>query len=133
MLPGMRALETCLYADDLTAAERFYSDVLGLPLHSKVERRHLFYRLEGGMLLIFNPAESVKPGDVPNHAGKPGGHACLAIPREETDEWQRKLETHGLSVTRYAWGERGESLYFNDPAGNVLELAPGSIWGIIDA
>lgn len=129
----MQALETCLYADDLTAAEDFYSGVLGLSLHSKGAGRHLFYRLEGSMLLIFNPAESLKPGDVPSHVGKPGGHACLAIPREETDEWQKKLETHGLSVTRYAWGERGESLYFKDPAGNVLELAPASIWGIMGA
>ena len=127
---GMRALETCLYADDLSAAEAFYSGVLGLTLHSKVAGRHLFYRLDDSMLLIFNPEASAKPGDVPSHQGKPGGHACLAIPGEQTDEWETRLRGHGLDVTRYAWGERGESLYFNDPAGNVLELAPASIWGL---
>ncbi|WP_278913518.1 VOC family protein [Deinococcus wulumuqiensis] len=126
----MQALETCLYAGDLGAAEAFYSGVLGLTLHSKVEGRHLFYRLDGSMLLIFNPEASAKPGDVPAHQGKPGGHACLAIPREETDEWEARLRGHGLDVTRYAWGNRGESLYFDDPAGNVLELAPASIWGL---
>lgn len=126
----MQALETCLYAGDLSAAEAFYSGVLGLTLHSKVEGRHLFYRLDGSMLLIFNPEASAKPGDVPAHQGKPGGHACLAIPREETDEWEARLRGHGLDVTRYAWGNRGESLYFDDPAGNVLELAPASIWGL---
>ncbi|GGI90959.1 VOC family protein [Deinococcus wulumuqiensis] len=126
----MQALETCLYAGDLGAAEAFYSGVLGLTLHSKVEGRHLFYRLDGSMLLIFNPEASAKPGDVPAHQGKPGGHACLAIPREQTDEWEARLRGHGLDVTRYAWGNRGESLYFDDPAGNVLELAPASIWGL---
>ena len=126
----MQILETCLYAGDLGAAEAFYSGVLGLTLHSKVEGRHLFYRLGGSMLLIFNPEASARPGDVPSHAGKPGGHACLAIPREQTDEWEARLRGHGLDVTRYAWGHRGESLYFNDPAGNVLELAPASIWGL---
>lgn len=126
----MQALETCLYAGDLSAAEAFYSGVLGLTLHSKVEGRHLFYRLDGSMLLIFNPEASAKPGDVPAHQGKPGGHACLAIPREQTDEWEARLRGHGLDVTRYAWGNRGESLYFDDPAGNVLELAPASIWGL---
>ena len=126
----MRALETCLYAEDLAAAEAFYGEVLGLELHSKVEGRHLFFRLDGSMLLIFNPAASAQPGDVPPHAGKPGGHACLALPREQTDEWEARLRGHGLQVTRYAWGNRGESLYFNDPAGNVLELAPASIWGL---
>lgn len=126
----MRTLETCLYVDDLDRAETFYSEVLGLTLYAKAAGRHLFYRLEGGMLLLFNPAASALPGDVPSHAGKPGGHACLSIPREETDAWQARLEGHGLKVTRYAWGNHGESLYFEDPAGNVLELAPGSIWGL---
>lgn len=125
----MRTLETCLYVDDLDRAEAFYSEVLGLPLYGKVAGRHLFYRLEGGMLLIFDPRASAQPGDVPAHAGKPGGHACLAIGREETDAWQARLEERGFKVTRYAWGDRGESLYFEDPAGNVLELAPPSIWG----
>ena len=91
----MRALETCLYAEDLAAAEAFYGEVLGLELHSKVEGRHLFFRLDGSMLLIFNPAASAQPGDVPPHAGKPGGHACLALPREQTDEWEARLR--GLS------------------------------------
>ena len=125
----MRALETCLYVDDLDRAEAFYSGVLGLPLYSKVAGRHLFYRLEGSMLLLFHPQASAQPGDVPPHAGKPGGHACFAVAREETDAWQARLEAGGLTVTRYAWGDRGESLYFHDPAGNVLELAPASIWG----
>lgn len=126
----MRALETCLYVDDLEAAETFYSGVLGLTLYGKVAGRHLFYRLEGSMLLIFNPALSGQLGDVPPHAGKPGGHACLAITWEDTDAWQARLEERGLTVTRSAWGSRGESLYFTDPAGNVLELAPPSIWGL---
>lgn len=126
----MRALETCLYADDLDAAEAFYTAVLGLTPHSKVAGRHLFFRLEGSMLLIFNPQASAQAGDVPSHAGKAGGHACLTLPREQTDEWEAKLRGHGLEVTRYAWADRGESLYFCDPAGNVLELAPPSIWGL---
>lgn len=126
----MRVLETCLYAADLDAAEAFYSGVLGLTLHSKVSGRHLFYRLDGAMLLIFNPAASARPGDVPAHAGKPGGHVCFTLEAAETDAWEARLRACGLTVTRYAWGDRGESLYFGDPAGNVLELAPPSIWGL---
>ena len=126
----MRVLETCLYADDLAAAEAFYSGVLGLTLQSKVSGRHLFYRLSGAMLLIFDPAASARPGDVPSHAGKAGGHVCFTLARGETDAWEARLRAHGLQVTRYAWGDRGESLYFEDPAGNVLELAPPSIWGL---
>ncbi len=126
----MRVLETCLYVDDLDRAEAFYSGTLGLTLHGKVAGRHLFYRLDSGMLLIFDPRASAQPGDVPPHAGTPGGHACLTIDPARTDEWEGRLRAAGLTVTRYAWGDRGESLYFHDPAGNVLELAPPRIWGL---
>ncbi|MGH2457249.1 MAG: VOC family protein, partial [Chloroflexota bacterium] len=44
-----RVLETCLYVDDLTAAEAFYASVLGLELFSKVPGRHVFFRCGEGM------------------------------------------------------------------------------------
>jgi len=47
--------ETCLYAESLDAAEHFYSDVMGFELVMKEEGRHLFYKCDNGMLLIFNP------------------------------------------------------------------------------
>ncbi|MCD0177056.1 VOC family protein, partial [Deinococcus sp. 14RED07] len=58
----MRILETCLYVDDLDRAEQFYTQLLGLTLHSRVPGRHLFYRLDGSMLLIFDPRASAQPG-----------------------------------------------------------------------
>ena len=27
------------------------------------------------------------------------------------------------------WKEGGRSIYFRDPAGNVVELAPATLWG----
>ena len=42
-------LETCLYVDDLDAAEAFYSGVLGLPKYSREDDGYLFYRLPRGM------------------------------------------------------------------------------------
>ena len=58
----MRVLETVLYAKDLDAIEAFYERVLGLKPFGKAKGRHVFYRLEGQMLLIFNPdATSVPP------------------------------------------------------------------------
>ena len=49
-------LETALYASDLDAAEGFYGGVLGLPRVAPVGERHVFFRLGGAMLLVFNPA-----------------------------------------------------------------------------
>ena len=51
-----RILETCLYVDDLKAAETFYSEVLGLKPFSRLENRHVFFRCGQNMLLLFNPA-----------------------------------------------------------------------------
>ena len=126
----MRVLETCLYVNDLTAAEDFYVNVLGFPVYGRVPGRHVFLTAGDGMLLLFNPQESARPGSTLPHAGSSGGHACFAIRPEETDTWAAKLQAAGLTVTRYRWGERGESLYFHDPSGNLLELAPPHIWGL---
>ena len=58
-------LETCLYAGDLAAAERFYVGVLGLEPFAREPGRHVFMRCGAGMLLVFDPARtSTQPGDV---------------------------------------------------------------------
>ncbi|MBB6098353.1 catechol 2,3-dioxygenase-like lactoylglutathione lyase family enzyme [Deinobacterium chartae] len=126
----MDVLETCLYVDDLEAAEAFYVGLLGFELHSRKEGRHLFLRAGNTMLLLFDPQASALPGELPPHAARPGGHVCFALEPRETDLWEARLLVAGLEVTRYRWGERGESLYFHDPAGNLLELAPRAIWGL---
>src|SRR5689334_7937894 len=63
-----RILETCLYVDDLDAAERFYTDVLGLERFARAEGRHVFFRSGESVFLLFNPAATLQPsGEVPTH------------------------------------------------------------------
>ncbi len=126
----MRVLETCLYVHDLQEAEAFYVGLLGFDVFARMAGRHLFLRAEDAMLLLFDPIESAKPGSTPAHAGAIGGHACFAMAPEETEAWYGRLVAAGVAVTRYRWGDRGESLYFHDPSGNLLELAPPRIWGL---
>ena len=47
-------LESALYVEDLTAAEQFYTKVLGLTFYSKLEGRHVFLRCGQRMVLLFN-------------------------------------------------------------------------------
>ena len=47
-------LETVLYYDDQDAAERFYSDVLGMRLLGKEPGRSLFYRAGPSVYLLFD-------------------------------------------------------------------------------
>lgn len=126
-------LEACLYADDLDAAEWFYGGVLGLDKLSSVAGRHVFFRCGSQVVLIFNPAETRKGGDVPPHGATGEGHLCFAIADSEIDAWAERLRSHGVAVEMlYTWGSRGRSLYFRDPAGNSIELATPRIWGIAE-
>lgn len=48
-----RILETVLYADDLTAAYQFYTEVLGLEAFSYNPERSIFFKVGSGMLIVF--------------------------------------------------------------------------------
>ncbi len=129
-MPPLDILETCLYVDDLVAAESFYSLVLGLVVHSRQEERHVFFRCGRGMLLLFNPDNSGLPGDIPSHGAHGPGHVAFAANEAELPAWRKHLEAHGVSIEKVvAWPGGGQSLYFRDPAGNSLELATPGIWG----
>ena len=129
-------LETCLYAEDLDAAEAFYTRVLGLEVFSRQQGRHVFFRCGPGMFLIFNPGVTQNPADskggvVPGHGATGPGHVCFRIAAGETENWRKKLLAAGVSIeSEVHWPRGGTSLYFRDPAGNSVELAPASIWGL---
>jgi catechol 2,3-dioxygenase-like lactoylglutathione lyase family enzyme len=56
-----QVLETALYAADLDAAEAFYGGLLGLETVTRAGTRHVFFRLDRAMLLVFNPAATAIP------------------------------------------------------------------------
>ena len=125
-------LETCVYVDDLPAAERFYCEILGLEFVSRQEGRHVFLRCGRRMLLIFNPQESSKAGsDLPPHGATGPGHVAFAVSDADLNAWREHLRSHNVQIEcEIDWPQGGRSFYFRDPAGNSLELAPPRIWGI---
>ncbi|HEX6038628.1 VOC family protein [Longimicrobium sp.] len=127
-------LEACVYADDLEAAERFYSAVLGMEVITRVEDRHVFFRCGGRVFLVFNPAATADGGVVPGHGATGPGHVCFAMGADEMDAWRAHLRTHGVEVEmEREWPGGGRSIYLRDPAGNSVELGTPSIWRIPDA
>ena len=130
MTQPLRIFESVLYADDLPAAERFYRDVLALEVISS-EELMLSFRCAGGVLLIFNPALSSRPGrGIPSHGTTGAGHLAFAATDAEREEWKRRLVAAKVAIEEEIdWKQGGRSLYFRDPAGNSLELAPLTLWG----
>jgi len=124
-------LETCLYVDDLDAAEDFYSRVLGLQRYSRVEGRHVFFRCGNRMFLLFNPSETQRAsGDFPTHGATGEGHVAFTMQDDQIAAWRTHLQKHGVDIeTEVTWPGGGYSIYFRDPAGNSVELATEAVWG----
>jgi len=132
-------LETCLYADDLDAAERFFSKVLGLDVFSRETGRHVFFRCGTGMFLVFNAVRTsttvseVDGARIPAHGASGAGHVAFRIAADELAAWRSRLADAGIAIeTEVHWPNGGRSLYVRDPAGNSVELATASIWGLHD-
>ncbi|MCS6779086.1 MAG: VOC family protein [Geminicoccaceae bacterium] len=133
MRPLARILETCLYVDDLVAARRFYVELLGLPVDSERAGAFLFLRLDGAMLLLFDPRATAYQTSPPAHGAVGPGHVCFAVPEAELDLWRARLEAAGVGIEHEQhWPRGGRSLYVRDPAGNSVELASPRIWGFAE-
>ena len=125
-----RIFETVLSVEDLAAAERFYNGALGLEIITRSEVLVAF-RCAGSVLLIFNPRLSSRLGrGVPAHGTSGVGHVAFAAPDEQVEEWRERLIAAGIPIeAEVAWPEGGRSIYFRDPANNVVEFAPLTLWG----
>lgn len=125
-----RIFETVLYAEDLAAVEQFYRDAVGLEVIGRGDLAVVF-RCGSGVLLIFDPRKSrVSARDVPSHGSSGVGHIAFAAKQEELNEWREQLREAGIPIElEMDWEEGGRSIYFRDPAGNVVELAPPTLWG----
>lgn len=127
-------LETVLYAHDLDAAEAFYTEVFGLTRVRRLEGKFVFLRCAGGMLLLFDPAQSAAPNSdnpIPRHGARGPGHVCFAARAEDLPGWRARLAAHGVPVeAEHAWPGGARSLYLRDPAGNSVELAEPRMWGL---
>jgi catechol 2,3-dioxygenase-like lactoylglutathione lyase family enzyme len=97
----------------------------------------VFYKCGNGVLLVFNPDETVNPPapdaklPVPPHGATGDGHVCFRAGEEEIDRWKAHFEKVGIAIeAEFEWPQGGRSIYLRDPAGNSIEFANPSIWGL---
>jgi len=126
----LRIFESVLYAEDLSAAEQFYREGLGLEVITRSELL-VSFRCAGSVLLIFNPRLSSPPGrDVPSHGREGAGHLAFVASETELEQWRIRLEAAGIPIEmEVPWEQGGRSIYVRDPAGNSIEFAPLTLWG----
>ncbi len=123
-------LETVIYCDSTTVDDmrRFYVDVLGLRPLGKMgfsfrvgTRRHVF--------LVFNVDETENQDEPPPHGARGQVHTCFLSPPQHYEEWKAYLREQAVEITsELTWTGGLRSFYFDDPAGNVLEIAEGDFW-----
>lgn len=121
-------LETVLYCDSSNeeSVRDFYRNTLSL---QEPDTGAPAFRIGDQILLIFNVDQSSVQDDPPPHGARGPSHVCFRTSREDYDGWKQHLEQQDVNTHHERrWPNGIRSFYFEDPAGNVLELADGDLW-----
>ncbi len=126
-----RLFETCLYTSDVETTARFYERLFELERIADFAPRGIALSVGSGVLLLFDPERTrVRDREVPAHGAVGSGHVAFLIEPSELPNWRERLAVQAIEIeTEVTWTEGGTSLYFRDPGGNSVELAPPTLWG----
>ena len=118
-IPVTGVSEMVLEVVDLEASERFYADVLGLPVVDRWPGREAVWVMAGDRTRI-----GLWRPQVGLFGGRGGLHVHFAMHIAETDfdAAVERLESRGLEINRTEFEGAGRSVYVDDPDGNVVEL-----------
>ena len=119
-LPVSGVSELVLEVVDLEAAERFYAEVLGLPVVERWPDREAVWVMAGERTRIglWRPQVGLAGGRGGVHV-----HFALHIAEADFDAAVSGLRRRGEEVEVIAFSDtHGRAAYVNDPDGNVVEL-----------
>ncbi|MFN2470386.1 MAG: VOC family protein [Gaiellaceae bacterium] len=120
-IPVTGVSELVLEVVDLEAAERFYGEILGLPVVERWEHREAVWVMAGERTRIglWRPQVGLAGGRGGVHV-----HYALRLADEDYDAAVDRLRTHGYEPEEHRFGSYDESraAYVTDPDGNVVEL-----------
>jgi catechol 2,3-dioxygenase-like lactoylglutathione lyase family enzyme len=121
-------LETVVYCttENEEATRAFYGEILGL---APVREGSSAHRLGGGVFLLFNRDVTSAQDWPPPHGAVGAVHTCFLAAPGEYEPWKAELQAKGVEiVNETTWDSGLRSFYFEDPAGNMLEIAEGDLW-----
>ena len=120
----------------------FYTNILGLEFVSEEKDVYVFLKAGQSMLLIFNPNKTfVRNGsdstELPPHgAFTPPSiiHFALEINEESYGEAKSVLNQNNIKIEKeVTWQKDANSIYFRDPAGNLVEIITPGSWPVDNA
>ena len=79
MISYTKIKETCLYINDLDLAERFYHHILEMPLISKEDQRHVFFKCGDSVLLCFLTEVTKNDSNLPPHYAYGKQHIAFEV------------------------------------------------------
>jgi catechol 2,3-dioxygenase-like lactoylglutathione lyase family enzyme len=113
--------ELVLEVADLERAERFYADVLGLPVVERWTEREAVWVMAGDRTRIglWTPQVGLAGGRGGAHV-----HFAMHIPGERYDAAVAALRERGQDVVEHAFpgADDSRAAYVTDPDGHVVEL-----------
>lgn len=116
--------EMVLEVADLAAAERFYREVIGLPVMSRWrgDRPAVWLDCGDSVALGLWPPET--GGAAAIAGGRGGAHVHLAfrIAHGSLEAVRARLEGFGYEIEQVDFDNGNRSLYLDDPDGNCVEL-----------
>ncbi|MEQ9426168.1 MAG: VOC family protein [Cyclobacteriaceae bacterium] len=122
--------ETCLYVSDLDKCSEFYHGKLGLPIISRSDGRHIFFRAGESVLLCFIAEATKVDTRLPPHYGHGSLHMAFEVAVDNYEATMNEFHQLGIPITHEETWENGtKSFYFEDPDGNVLEVVQIGMWG----
>lgn len=124
-----RIRETCIYVSDLERTKDFYHLLLGLPLISMAEGRHVFFEAGESVLLCFIAERTKKETELPPHGATGSIHFAFEVKRNAYDATLENLKSKGIDIIHeHRWKEGLRSFYFHDPDDHLLEVIEEGLW-----
>ncbi len=121
--------ETCLYVNNLDKTQTFYHEILGFPIISRKNGRHIFFKVGTSVLLCFIADVTKNERMLPPHFAYGKQHLAFETSLADLNICKTALEKAQIPITHVQeWKNGLESFYFEDYEGNILELVPPGIW-----
>lgn len=132
-----KIVETSIYSSHLEKMKEFYVDKLGLEFVNEYRGRHVFLKTDKNMLLIFNHRVTTTEKETNHGAPTPPSmvHIAFEIEAEEYEKAKKLLVDNNIQVEKeITWKNdiKSRSIYFRDPAGNLVEFITRNYWDVID-